>query len=245
MSDRRRMDIVIPTEGEIHLWPIQYAFLENRAWHLSDEEKERQSKFKFNALSKKYAQRTGALRYLLAQYIDVSPGGVKFEFNKYGKPYLSGEVALTFNLSHSRDWFCLAIANKAEVGCDIEWIDESIEHDDLIEQYFSKIEQLEYKSFPPAERPGIFFNLWTRKEAFIKAVGQGLSYGLDRFSVEAHNTGHPRLLEVSDKNADISDWQFRAFDQIEGYKFCVAMKGEIAHVRLFDTSSLNALLRDG
>jgi len=149
---------------------------------LSADESERAARYHFTADKDRYIVAHGCLRDILARYLHREPGQLNFSVNDHGKPALH-DHELEFNLSHSGDFVLVAITQERKVGVDVERIRQGISSQVIARQYFSKSEVAEYQALPPEERKTAFFTCWTRKEAYIKAHGLGLSLTLDSFDV--------------------------------------------------------------
>jgi len=152
---------------------------------LSDEEKAKAEQFVFELDKLKFTISRGLLRIHLGKLLEVNPKTLRFEYNKYGKPDLSQispNLPIKFNLSHSGDFLIYAFSNY-DVGIDIEFIRPDFQPDDLVSHFFSNEEAEAYYELPCALRVPSFFWAWTRKESFVKALGQGLSFPLQQISV--------------------------------------------------------------
>ena len=149
---------------------------------LSPPERARAAHFRFTRDRRRFVVRRGRLRELLAGRLGCAPGDVALTCNAYGKPRL-GRGELRFNLSQSGEIALYALAEGREVGCDIEWRDDALPVEALAAQFFSPQEATGLRALPPDRRAEGFFNCWTRKEAFVKARGLGLSFPLDAFEV--------------------------------------------------------------
>lgn len=150
---------------------------------LDDTERSRMASFKFEHLRHQFAYAHGLLRMLLSRYVQCDPKTLVFKIGSHGKPELADVADLSFSLSHSGWGVALAIARNMEIGLDIEQIKPIDERRSLIERFFSAQELVLYDKTLSAEQESAFFRLWTRKEAFIKGLGLGLSYPLNNFSV--------------------------------------------------------------
>ncbi len=176
--------------GTVHLWRLKLD-LPEAGWNaliplLSADERQRADRFYFEHDRRRYIASKGAQRSILAGYLQADPHQLQFEFNPYGKPSLRGEhgdVGLRFNLSHSRSVGLLAVARGAELGVDLEFIRDRIVDGKIARRYFSPVEVAALEALPAPVQIRAFFACWTRKEAYIKARGEGLSFPLDQFSV--------------------------------------------------------------
>lgn len=179
----------LPTESYGHLREL-----------LSEEEVRRASAFRFECHRKQYIIARALLRRLLAGYLSVEPTVLQFQYTSTGKPYLSGpqlQSNIQFNLAHSGAMILLAFALHRKIGVDIEEIRSDIEINDISQRFFSPSERQWIASLPPARRSDAFFRCWTRKEAFLKGTGDGLSVGLDSFDVVPRPDEESCRLETS------------------------------------------------
>jgi 4'-phosphopantetheinyl transferase len=168
---------------ELWLWPLDVdsEARENLSRALSQDEQARAARFVFSRDRDRYIVGRGQLRLILANHAGTAPGEVRLDYGVHGKPLLADGPS--FNLSHSRGWAALALCPKpgVDIGIDIE-AHRPIE-DGLAERFFSTAERAALQTLEPAERVAGFFRCWTRKEAFLKATGVGLSRPLDSFDV--------------------------------------------------------------
>lgn len=147
---------------------------------LSSDELERASRYRFDLHRNRYVAGRLALRELLGRYLDRAPSEVRFDYNPYGKPELSGET-LRFNVAHCDDLAVIGVTAHDRLGVDVERIRELRDIDSVAPSVFSAHELEEFDTLPGPSRTEGFFTCWTRKEAFVKAVGEGLSRPLDAF----------------------------------------------------------------
>jgi 4'-phosphopantetheinyl transferase len=153
---------------------------------LSPDERERADRFRFAIHKRRFILTRGLLRIVLGVCLNRRPGDLRFTYGEYGKPDLLRAGAtrqLAFNVSHSEDLAVFALTAGTEVGVDVELLRPREDLDALARTAFSPAEFDSYGRFTPAERPRAFYRCWTRKEAFIKAIGHGFAYPLDQFDV--------------------------------------------------------------
>jgi 4'-phosphopantetheinyl transferase len=171
----------------VHVWRIELAqpiaVMNELETLLAEEERQRAGRFHFLRDRRVFVVTKGAARQILAHYLSADPRSLIFDRGAFGKPFLcSGE--LRFNLSHSGEFALLAVAREREVGVDVEQIREIEDAAMIAEQYFSPGESGKLRAVLDSTLgAAAFFNCWTRKEAFIKAIGEGLSHPLDTFEV--------------------------------------------------------------
>src|SRR5215831_4653003 len=170
---------------DVHIWTLA---LDDRAMRepvedlLSPEERERASRFRFEKHRAQFALTRATLRRLLASYLSVSPGEISFCYSSHGKPGLS-ESPLEFNVSQTEGMAVFGFTRGRRIGVDVERIRADFRLDEVAGRFFSIAERTALDGLPACERHTAFFRIWTRKEAYIKARGEGLSHPLDQFDV--------------------------------------------------------------
>src|SRR6185295_11775094 len=165
---------------------------------LSADESRRASSFHFERDRRRFAATRGVLRGLLGRYLAVDPSALVFRYGPQGKPALAAPwEGLHFNVSHSGGLALLAFSTDHEIGVDIEQERSVPEMDSIADRHFSPRESAALRRLDNPERARAFFRCWTRKESFIKAVGEGLSYALDAFDVTLDPGEPARLLRVA------------------------------------------------
>lgn len=152
---------------------------------LGDDERARADRFRFPRDRRRFVVRRARLRQLLGAWVDRAPDALTFTENSHGKPILIDGPP--FSLSHSADMMMLAIGD-ADIGCDLEWIDPALDWPPLAEAFFTTTERVALTALPAEAARRAFFACWARKEAFVKALGLGLSYPLDAFHVSVGPT---------------------------------------------------------
>ncbi len=172
---------------------------------LDGDESARAARFRFERDHHRYIACHGILRVLLSGYADRAPTALRFDVTGYGKPVLNNS-ALRFNISHSHQLALFAISRDVTVGCDVEWHDERFLAENIPEHFFSPAEIAELDAVPQAGRLAAFFAGWTRKEAYIKARGLGMSLPLNSFDVSLSASAQPALHRGCD------GWSARAFE---------------------------------
>ena len=185
---------------------------------LSAEERSRAGQFRFERDRRRYTARRGILRELIGSYLACDPAAVAFVHNAYGKPALA-QGDLRFNLSHSHGVALYAFCQGADVGCDIERRDAKFAAEQIPERFFSREEVRVLRSLPVHEQTQGFFNCWTRKEAYIKAVGRGLSIDLDSFDVSLA-PDEPAALRRG-----CEGWSVQSFAPMPGFQAAVVAPG--------------------
>ncbi len=208
---------------------------------LSNDEHARADRFRFHRDRESFIFTRGVLRILLSRYIDQDPSRLIFQYGSYGKPALSTvhhPGKLCFNLSHSHGKALYAFTLDRQIGIDIEKIRTDFATDEIAERFFSPYEHTKIKSLPSHQRVDAFFNCWTRKEAYIKAVGKGLSMPLDQFDVSVAPDEPAALLRLDDNQKECDNWHIRELTAADGYKAAVAVDEQKLSIELFDVASL-------
>ena len=201
---------------------------------LSAEEDRRAARFYFNIDRHRFILSHGALRYILARYLSLSPEDVQFKTGEHGKPSIASEAELDFNLSHSGDFALIAIANGHKVGVDVEKNRQDMEHEKIAQRYFSEREKTELQKLPNDQKMIGFFNCWTRKEAYIKAQGLGLSLPLDSFDVSLA-PNEPAVLHATRPDPrEASCWILLSLDVHFDHTGAVAVEGRKMDFRFWD-----------
>ena len=191
---------------------------------LSDEERARGTRFRFFADRRDFAAAHGLLRSTLSRYGRLPAGAWRFESNSYGKPSIVSAEAggLTINLSHTRGLVACVVGRGVDVGIDVEPINAARPHRDIAGRFFSDVERRYLDTCTPQEFPCRFVELWTLKEAYIKALGTGLNCPLDRFSFTFEGDAGIRF--DSGTEASHLYWQFALAAPLPGFRLAVAVR---------------------
>jgi 4'-phosphopantetheinyl transferase len=220
--------------GEIHVWSIDLdpppARVEQLGRSLAEDEWARANRFRFDRHRRQYVVGRGALRALLACYLGTRPELVRFTYGPRGKPFLAEPEAsrsrLQFNLSNSDEMALVGLVTGVEIGMDIEFLKPMPDCEQISERFFSESERAVLRGLPAEIKEEGFFNCWTRKEAYLKAVGEGLAAPLDSFDVTLAPGEPPRMLTLEGDAARASRWVFRHFRPAEKYIGALAIEGE-------------------
>lgn len=213
---------------------------------LSGTERVRAGSFVFERDRNRFVVARARLRELLAQRLDVRPDRIELVYGAHGKPALSPRLAgsgLRFNVSHSDGVAVYAFALKREVGVDVEAIRELSAADTIAARYFSSSENEAYRSLDRKNRATGFFNCWTRKEAFIKAIGDGLKFPLNRFDVSLKPGEPARILRIEDVPGEDCGWTLCAFEPEAGFAGAVVAQKPGATERSADLGMLSTPAR--
>lgn len=179
---------------------------------LSIPEADQAQRFDFERDRRRYLVSHAALRCILGGYLDRAPQEITFRYSRHGKPALIELAGLYFNLAHSHELALVAVTGMGEVGVDIEHIRPLEDMNAIARQSFSEQEYNQLQALPSGQQLRGFFHCWSRKEAFIKALGEGLSYPLRQFSVKfGHETGS-QLTAISASRAEAERWTLRGIE---------------------------------
>jgi 4'-phosphopantetheinyl transferase len=174
-------------DRDIHVWAVPIRardeIVEQFGRVLTQDELDRAHRFHFEHLQQSFVVTRGALRLLLGAYLDTPPTDIEINYASKGKPYLAPGMRMRFNVSHSGDMALYAFAKDCELGIDVEQIRPLNDLLEVASQNFCKQEVADLLSLPQDQRELSFYLCWTRKEAYIKAIGDGLSAPLDDFRV--------------------------------------------------------------
>ncbi|MEO8257043.1 MAG: 4'-phosphopantetheinyl transferase superfamily protein [Acidobacteriota bacterium] len=216
--------------GEIHVWLARLTGRDGEPLPmvpvLSPDECQRAGRFVFERDRRQFAASHTFLRRLIGGYLAIDPSDVAFAYSRFGKPAVAGgPEGFSFNLSHSGEAAVVAVSRAGEVGVDIEAIRPLDDRDDLATRFFSSGEVRRLLAMPSSLRSEAFFNCWTRKEAFIKAIGEGLSYALNSFEVTLAPSDPVRLIHVGGDAGEAERWTLAALPAEPGYAGALAVRG--------------------
>ena len=224
--------------NDVHVWRIRLdAGRASELWPLlSRDEQNRASRFHFEEHRDAYVVAHGMLRRILAGYCDdQSAQRLVFTVGEYGKPALQHST-LEFNLSHSGDYALLAVSRGGPVGVDIERWNSEIEHLDLSERFFSPAERRALRTLGAESEQLVagFFAAWSRKEAYLKARGDGVAHGLDHFDVTLEPSVTARLIEDRTDATALDRWVMHALDASLGYSAALVAAAPVEDILLCD-----------
>lgn len=246
-ADGWRPAIVPPplARDEIHVWRLSLDVPGRRIDELrrilDDDERARGARFHFERDRCRFVVARAVLRLLLARYLNCVPETLRFLYGKTGKPSLAPSAAgvdLRFNLSHSEGLALYAISRGREVGIDIEYLRADVAIDEIAARFFSSRERVALEALAPVRRREAFFACWTRKEAYVKARGDGLSLALDAFDVSVGPDESPALLAVRGDPDEVYRWSFAHLAPAAGYVGTVVIEGTGAAVTRWEWGPL-------
>ena len=223
--------VALPCDA-VHVWRVGLIdppdHVNHLAASLSPDERDRADRFHFERDRHRYVIGRGTLRAILGAYLGVPPGSLRFGYGPSGKPFVAepaDAARLQFNLSHAGALALVAVAHVRAVGVDLEQVRALPDRDLISTRFFSALERAALQALAPEARDQAFFACWTRKEALLKAWGDGLSFPLDRFAVSLA-PGEPARLRWVEGGARAADrWQLRCLVPAPGYLGAVAAEG--------------------
>lgn len=194
---------------------------------LSPAECDRVDRFVTDELTRRSLVCRAVLRWIVGATLSISPNEVRFQIGPHGKPSLSGDhgAQLEFNVSHTGDVALIAVAAGRTLGVDVEALDRRVNRDELAARFFSPQECQAYFALDESQRVAAFYRIWTCKEAYLKAIGAGLSFPLGKFSVSAAPDEPPGLLAVEGAPEETSRWSFVAIDVGDELAAALAVEG--------------------
>jgi 4'-phosphopantetheinyl transferase len=222
--------------GGVDVWQIHLAVREEEIHCcrslLSEIEIERANCFRFPRDSSHFIVARSAMRKILSRYVKARPQDVVFSHNARGKPEFGSTFAgseIKFNLSHSRDFAVLAVTQSLRVGVDIEFINHAIATDEVAALFFSQREMNTFLALSPGEKAEAFFACWTRKEAYAKALGEGMSLPLESFDL-GFEPGAPAALSRSG-GQEPQRWSTYDITADPGYAAALVVEGKEHRLR--------------
>jgi 4'-phosphopantetheinyl transferase len=232
-------DLVLRS-GEVHVWRASLN-LERSKIHslqqiLTADERARAERFYFQRDREYFIVARGLLRAILGRYLDMKPSQLRFYYNPHGKLALARELGrhtLRFNLSHSHGLALYAVTHYREIGIDLEYVRSNLAYEDIAERFFSSWEINALRAMPANTQKQAFFNCWTRKEAYIKAKGAGLSLPLDQFDVSLVPEEPAVLLNTNADPQDASHWSLQDLAPGPGFVAALAVEGHDWRVKYY------------
>lgn len=226
-----------PELNEVHIWAVDLAKIDPEPSFtscLSEDEHIKAQRFHFTLHRQRYIIGKAVVRHVLARYLDNDPAELRFQYGPFGKPELKrhGKIATHFNTTHAGDLLICAVGNTP-LGVDLEPVALPLESKAIARMYFTPSEVEKLRVLPLPDQPLAFTRCWTRKEAFIKAIGAGLSYPLDSFEVTFAAHEPAGLLRVQDNDITTSQWSILEINTWPDYVGAIAIKYSKPKLRYF------------
>jgi 4'-phosphopantetheinyl transferase len=238
---------------QVHLWMVRLEasednFARSLGW-LSNDEVTRAKRFYFDRHRHAFVLGRAALRALLANYLGRAPAEVAFVYGPQGKPALAptpqnDTCPLRFNVSNSGNLAAYAFTIGCEIGVDVEQHRELHDFENIAHRFFSPEETAELLELPAAEKNTAFFNCWARKEAYIKAMGGGLSIALDSFQVTLRPGAAARMVSIAGSHEAARRWTLHEFTPAPDCAGAIAYPDELRSLHAGPILSVDELLGD-
>jgi 4'-phosphopantetheinyl transferase len=238
-------DVLPLTANDAHVWaaPLEVPpEVQTRlAATLSADERERAARFKFENLRHRFITGRGRLREILGRYLNTDPATLEFAYCNHGKPSLASKgpgTEIQFNLAHSSELALFAFTRAGEIGVDVERIRPVKDMEELVARFFSPRETGLFREVAADDRPAAFFNLWTRKEAMLKATGEGIAGSLDSIEVTLLPGEPARVVRIAGDAQSATQWSLRELSPAEGFVGAVAVRAREVRVQCWQWRSI-------
>lgn len=228
--------LMLPS-SDVHVWYVSLdqltAQLEQLLKTLSVDERIRAERFHFEQDRKRFIIGRGILRTILGNYLNTNPSELQFCYGLRGKPALAeicGESTLRFNLSHSQGLALYAITRNRQLGIDIEYLRPIPQAEQIAKNYFSAREKAVFFALPQEQKQVAFFNCWTRKEAYLKAIGDGLAFPLNQLDVSLSPGEPAQLYSIKGDRSAATHWSLYELKLVSNYVAALAVEGHDWHL---------------
>jgi 4'-phosphopantetheinyl transferase len=218
------------SDDDVHVWRASLncgpARIQRIQQVLSDDERKRSQNFHFTKDKQSFIVARSLLRIILSKYLHTPPRLIEFCYGPHGKPALASNDGgeLQFNLSHSNGMLLMAVSKNRPIGVDVEYMRNDPTRLKIADRFFSPREVSKLRSLPDVDQKRAFYTCWTRKEAYIKAKGMGLSLPLDQFDVSLIPGEAPALLWNASDPEEVSQWMFYDLPPIPGFATALVVK---------------------
>ncbi len=221
MKDERREHL----DGNVVVWMTEVStsrdalpFLEPC---LDAQDRERAARFHFAEDRARYVLGRGLARNILGRYLSQKPETIEPAFTERGQPYFPGDETMRFSITHARDLVAVALTARARVGIDIECMERKLNLEGVAERILSAEDFREFEALPEQEKVVAFFRIWTRKEAYLKGTGDGITIALKKIAVSMHAEEIGTIADARDE-AGAKKWRMHALALPANYMGCVA-----------------------
>lgn len=237
MAWLKPINFPVLADDEVHVWEVVLDCPEEEILAffalLSATEQGRAKRFHFIADYQRFTISHGILRTILAHYLNCHPQELQYTYSAHGKPELAGHPQLQFNLSHSQNRALIAVTWNTALGVDIESMVKPHDIDGIATRFFSTQESELLKKLTGQEKIQAFFNGWTRKEAFLKALGKGLSFSLKNVEVSMLPQEPAKFLAIHDDRLHLADWFLYDLSPIADFASALVVKGVFKKLKLW------------
>ena len=223
------------TDDRVHIWRANLNLpqedIEGLIGLLSADELARANKFRFAEHRNSFIASRGILRQLLANYLDLSPKNLEFGYSDRGKPLLAkanlANIPLQFNVSHSHEYALFGFTWRNLIGVDIEYLREMKDAVKIARRFFSEREFKFISSFDLQQQPRVFFKHWTAKEAYLKAIGVGLTGSLASIEIALDRAENASIIAIDDNKATTTGWSMYSCSPASDYVGAIAIQTQI------------------
>ena len=226
--------------NNVHIWSVNLKLLpsqiEELSTILSSDEIERANRFYFERDKNRFIIARGTLRKILSRYLNIEPKKLQLTYSARGKPYLEN-TSILFNLSHSQDLALYAITKVNLIGIDLEYIRPMNDAESLAKRFFSSQEYNFISQLPPQKQQETFFKLWTCKEAYLKATGDGLTGGLEKVEICLTPEKPVEFFSINGDIEEASHWYLYQFIPQANYIAAVAVAGKNKNLSFWQLTS--------
>jgi 4'-phosphopantetheinyl transferase len=231
----KRLNVPVGAERQVHVWAASLAVSTNRLAQLeailAKDERARAARFHFERHRNRFIAGRGLLREIVGSYIQEQPAALQFGYGPNGKPRLVRPTsALQFNLSHSEELALVAVTTESDVGVDVECVRRLNDAGEMVARFFSPRESAAFSELPVEQQPVAFFNLWTRKEALLKASGEGIGRLLNQVEVSFLPGSEAELRRLPAEFGALSRWMLVALAPAPGYAGALVVAAPAAKV---------------
>lgn len=222
---------------QVHIWMLHTSASNNTVARceqvLAPDETRRAAQFRLGRARESYVVTRGVLRHLLGNYLGLYPAHIRFEYGSNGKPTLAPDTGLQFNVTHSGDIAAVAVTAGCGIGIDLEQVRTLPDLEQIAERFLCSDEAAEIHSLPAGEREKAFFTCWTRKEAYVKATGVGLSKPLKSFHITVKPDAPAKLVLLEHETTSSKSWTLHDLRLAPGYAGAVAYGDEQRPLSIF------------
>ena len=220
--------------NEVHL---HYVFIVNEKPSvylklLSDAEMERANKYRIEKERDRFIISRGLLRKLIGQYVSMNPKEIIFDYGVNGKPFLKNND-VQFNMAHAEDAVLFGFTRHFDIGVDLEYLDRQVNFLKMSSFIFSSNELEVFNNQPKEDKKEAFINCWTRKEAFLKAKGAGLTFPIDQLEVSFVKNEKAELRATKWALNEKEQWSLEGFTLAENFRIAVAVNGKVNSIKIF------------
>lgn len=226
-------------DSDIHVWCASLKLppqdLDELFQLLSSDEKTRAERFYFERDRNRFIAGRGLLRTIISRYLEMEASQMEFVYGDHGKPALKlapQNKAFEFNLSHSKDLALYIFNWNRKIGIDVEYVHPRPDVDDFARQFFSPRESAFVNALSGKQKEDAFFKIWTCKEAFLKANGNGLTLPINQVEISLEAEGLVMLKSIGGNKAQVTHWHLEIFNPVPGYQAALAVKGHVGQIVL-------------